>query len=238
MCIGLIIWKFTNKEEVVYKIPELNLPIEYFSKEDVVWGYYDSESEIGYKSAAIDEGYRSFPTTTISLSPDTYSNEIKDLPKIKSDKDIFIMEGGIGHDTFREQIKEYGDMARRFLNSDKDGQNTISYVKKIDIDKDNIKESIVGTCGLFGNGCPHSNLIVKNNKIIFSTNEANIIETKDGNGFYLQWVPYTSDINKPQWNNGRGVPAGYMLTRFVMKDGNFVPIYEQEVLYVMVGGVE
>ena len=147
------------------------------------------------------------------------------------------MEDGIGHDTFREQIKEYGDMAKRFIALEVN-RETITYVKKFDTDKDNIKESIVGTCGLFGNGCPHSNLIVKDNKIIFSTDEANIIEAKDGNGFYLQWVPYTSDINKPQWDNGRGVPAGYMLTRFIMKDGKFIPIYEQEVLYVMVGDIK
>jgi hypothetical protein len=200
--------------------PTLLLPIKYFDKDLVLGGTYKGTNSNGdyiYSSAIIDDGARSFPTTSISLSADYYKQEISDLPLIKKDKDIFVMEEGIGHDSFREQIKLYGDWARRFLPMD-----TITSVEKFDVDNDGLNETIVSTCGLWGNGCPHDVMIVKNNKIIFQTSYGIIIPSKTGNGFYLEWEKSYKD------------PHGYILTRFVFEDKQFKPVYEQEVFYIRV----
>jgi hypothetical protein len=196
------------------------MPVSYFDKDLVRWGISngkDSNGDTIYSAAMIDDGARSFPTTTISLNIDTYNQDILSLPAIKEDKDIFVMEEDIGHDTFRKQIKLYGDLARRFL-----PLKRITDVRKFDVDSDDLNEAIISTCDIWGNGCPHEVMIVKNNKIIFQTSYGKILPTKTTNGFYLEWDRTYKD------------PHGYILTRFIFENGKFKPIYEQEIFYIRV----
>jgi hypothetical protein len=163
----------------------------------------------------------------VDRNVDYYNQEIKYLPSIKEDKDIFIMEDNIGHDYFREQIKKYSDVARRFL-----PYTVITNVEQFDVDTDGLNETIISTCGLWGNHCPHEIMIVKNNKIVFSTFADNLMKSNTGNGFYLHWVP-SRDTDK-KWDTGLCCPPGYMKTRFIFEKGKFNPIYEQEILYIKV----
>lgn len=219
------------QSENKYTMPILKLPLSYFSKESIRFGSADTKSddEDAYTEAAIDEGYHSFPTTTISLKSDEYNQKKEKLGSIKTDEEIY---GGDTDwkDSYPEQIEKYGDLARRFL------PDTFIDVKKIDVDSDGVDESIISLCMVGGNHCPHGIIIVKGDNIIFSTSagsvDVDIVETKTHNGFYLHWVPGSDDSTDKKWSAfGLCCSPGYMKTRFVFEDGKFKPVYEQEVLF-------
>jgi len=114
-------------------------------------------------------------------------------------------------------------------------KETITTIKKFDVDGDGKDETVMGLCG-GGNHCPDKVIIVKNNKIIFSTSAGgigpNITDTGTSNGFYIEWAPWLHDGSK--WDVGLCCLPGYKKTRFVFKDEKFIPVYEQEVLYAEV----
>lgn len=227
-----------TKETPLSQPPVINLPMKYFPKDTIAWGSVrDSiEDTDTWNSAALDIGYHSFPTTTITISPDQYSNEVTDLPTIKSDKEIlpiinpedeWASVAEARKERFIEQIEKYGDLARSFLPDD-----GIVFLNKFDVDADGSEETIIGICGDGGNHCPHKIIIVKEGKIIFSTwgsmSTKEMISSDTPNGFFIKWA------NDEQENQGFSSPSGYMKTRFVYEDGKFVPVYEQEILYVEV----
>jgi len=208
---GVSIVKNEKQENKIEKILTLNIDPNYFAGSEIWSG---SRGDDKWSSATIREGYRSEPTTKISLSTGNYNQEITNFPEIKANKDIYIMENNIGEDLFTEQISKYGDIARKFL-----PENIITSVENFDVDKDGIDEKIISICGLWGNGCPHRILVVKNNQIVFSTNGLSVLKTESNNGFTIVWQKEYKD------------PYGEMRTRFVFDDGKFIPIYEQEVKY-------
>lgn len=132
---------------------------------------------------------------------------------------------------YKQEIKEYGDLATRFLPS-----KSVD-VKKFDVDNDGKDETIIFLCGVGGNHCPHRIVIVKDNKIVFSVStgltDLNISKTETGNGFYVHWVP-----TEGKWDRGLCCSLGYMKTRFVYDGGKFKPVYEQEVLYFKIENTE
>lgn len=71
-------------------IPTLALPLRYFTDDSVVWGSVNTVRNSNDKNtwayATIDGGdaYQSFPTKTITLSVDDFSNSNEQLPPIKS----------------------------------------------------------------------------------------------------------------------------------------------------------
>jgi hypothetical protein len=73
-------------------------------------------------------------------------------------------------------------------------------------------------------------MIIKNDKIIFSIRVGlvglGLEKSNTGNGFYVHWT------NDELTSRGLCCPIGYMRTRFVYENGEFKPIYEQEVLYI------
>ena len=214
-------------KETPYKIPSLKLPLKYFLNDSILWGNIgdgEMNERTTWKSGAV-EGSVSFPTTTIMLSSDVFSNMQEKIPKLKTALEI-LEESGIFRNSFEEEISEYGEWAKRFL-----PDYTITSLKEFDVDGDGTKEAIIGLCE-GGNHCPHKVIIVKDRSIIFTTTAINgpeIIDTKTSNGFFLHWSPYLTDGSK--WDTGLSTTPGYIKTRFVFEDGLFKPLYEQEVLY-------
>lgn len=230
--------KVSNQD---YEMPVLNLPLQYFQDNDIRGGYHsgkgDSSDKKTMSSAYLDGGYRSFPTTTIKLSSDDYSNKREKLPATKSLDQIFegnLNEGFVYKETFTEQIQKYGTLATRFLTND-----YIVDLQKFDVDNDGKDETIVFLCSLGGNHCPHRIMIIKNDMVIFSFSagltDRNLIKSETGNGFYLHWVPIETDT---KWDAPLCCSPGYMSTRFVYENGKFKPVYEQEVLYFEVKNTE
>ena len=171
-------------------IPILDLPLRYFSDDSVAWGLvnatrnYDDKNTWTY--ATIDGGdtYQSFPTKTITLSSNDFSNSSEQLPPTQSIEQI--LKQDVEKDApwrwlYDQEIKEYGDLATRFLPSE-----SID-VKKFDVDKDGKDETIIFLCGVGGNHCPHRIVIVKDKKIVFSVSsgltDLSISKTETGQNF-------------------------------------------------------
>lgn len=87
--------------------------------------------------------------------------------------------------------------------------------KDLDVDGDGKKETII-SANIAMNRTPHIVLIVKNGNIIFEANGANIWIKEAPNGFILSetvefgWYPYKKE-----------------LTRYISKDGGFMPVWKQ-----------
>lgn len=205
-------------------IPIFNIPLRYFTYDSIALGSInttrnpDDKNTLEYAVVGGDNTHQSF-----LLSTDDFSNEIKQLPPIKKlGADYY----DVWKEWYIEQIKKYGNLADRFW---ADGY-TITWVKEFDVDSDGKVEKIVGLCSIGGNHCPHEIIVVKDNKQIFSTSAGltgrDILKTETGNGFYVHWVPTDG-----KWDRGLCCTLGYQKTRFVYKDGIFMPVYEQEVLY-------
>ena len=244
LVVVLFMLAFSKKEQLIVskdkiinvteKAPELNLPLKYFPSNEIVWGHGNLDNKNDMDSANLDNGYQSFPTTNITLSKEDYSAEIKNLPTVKSYKEIFMVEGGtketVWSGTYKDQIKQYGDFARRFI---PEGY-TIVGLEKFDVDGDGKNETIISLCGTGGNHCPHEIILIKNNKIIFTAfvglTGLSLTKNDSGNGFYVHWVPSEGE----EWDAGLCCPPGYMKTRFVYENGAFKPVYEQKVLYFKV----
>ncbi len=240
LALGAIVVVFNQQEKRParnYEMPVLNLPLRYFSDSDISGGYGEGINPSTWASARVDGGYRSFPTTTITLSSDDYSNKKEGLPTVKPLEYIFAKDPSedvfIFQETFNEQIKEYGVLATRFLPND-----TIN-VQKFDVDGDEENETIVYSCSHGGNHCPHRIMIIKNDAIIFSVSAGltnlDLVKSEDGNGFYVHWVPVEEDT---KWDTGLCCSIGYVSTRFVYENKKFKPVYEQEILYFKVENTE
>lgn len=226
----------TNKN--VMEMATYDMPLGVFSENKIQWGSVntdrDSDDYRTWKYATVDEGYRSFPTTTIQLSEDDYSNDSEILPKINSNGEIY-NEDGSWKELYDEQIKKYGDLAKRFLPVD-----YITNLQEFDVDGDGVKEKIVSICGVGGNHCPHKIIIIKKDTIIFDVSAGltslDLKNSDNGNGFYVQWVPTNS--TDPKWDVGLCCPPGYISTRFIFDKNKFVPIYEQENLYIKINNTQ
>lgn len=229
----------TTEYTYTYQMPTLDMPLRYFTDNSIAWGSVntsgDSDDRHTWEYAAVDAGYHSFSTSTITLSQDDFSNEVKELPPTKTLGEILKQDKE--KDTprrwlYEEQINEYGDLATRFL------PDTID-VEKFDINEDGKNETVISLCG-GGNHCPDSIIIVKDKKIIFSVSTEmtglKLVKSETGNGFYVEWVP--SWVEGGKWDVGLCCPPGYRKTRFVFEDSKFVPVYEQEILYVQVHNKE
>jgi hypothetical protein len=224
--------------------PTLDLPLRYFTDDSVTWGSVNtarnSDDKNTWQYAAIDGGdaYQSFPSKTITLSSDDFSNSSEQLPPIKSKEQILkqdVEEGTPWQWLYEQEINEYGDLATRFLPSERAVD-----VKTFDVDRDGKDETIIFLCGVGGNHCPHRIVIVKDKKIIFSVSaglvDLNLTKSDTGNGFYVGWTPSWDEGGK--WNVGLCCTPGYRKTRFVYESKKFKPVYEQEILYFKIENTE
>ncbi len=207
------------------RFPPLYMPLEYFDANDVSIGagLLGKSYNVIFNS---EEGYRSYPTTTISLNPDLYSSIPTPLPPIKSDDQISSNDPLLDFmgAAKRSTVKQYGDLGRRFVGEAKIGWN-IYDVKDVDVDKDGEKETLVSLDLTGANIIGQRNVLIKGDKIIFSTDEetfSTLTPAKNGNGFFLQW-----DDNFKNRD-------GHMTTRFIYDGKSFVPVYEQQTRYIRI----
>lgn len=233
----------TISEEI--DLPILDLPLRYFPDVDTQWGAVntgrDSDDKNTWRIAAMEGGARSFPTTTVTISSENYSSEISSLPPVKTREEIRKEDTTEDGEEFFNEYKDelfsqYGSMAGRFLSEG----YAITEIEEFDVDNDGKTEKIISLCGVGGNHCPHEIIIIKNEKIIFSTTAGmtglELAKSETGNGFYVHWVPTTTE-GKWQWR-GLCCPIGYINTRFVFEEGVFKPVYEQEVIFFQVNNTE
>lgn len=217
------------------EFPWLDLPLKYFSIKNVEWGSVGGSGKEGtmeeYTQVALDskEVFQSYPTTNITIKK--YSADIVPLStktwievrnKIHEEE-----ENNLWLDEVDKNYKSYGQMAVHFL----DGFQDIEKFDSFDVDNDGIKEKILGLNSVGrANGGSYNAAIVKGNKMLFyvSEDESFIVPTDTSNGFYVKW-------RSPDDDSARCCPRGYIKTRFVFQDGKFIPLYEQEVRYVIVG---
>lgn len=150
-----------------------------------------------------------------------FSNEAKQLPLAVP------TTWEVGQERYEGQVAEYGDLAVRFW---ADG-SSISFVKEFDVTDDDVAERIVGLCDIWGNHCPHEIIIIQDDRQIFSTTAGLAykdiveVEAEDGNGFYLLWDSEEMRVN------GLAQPLGHIKTHFAYKDGQFQPVFSEEVIY-------
>lgn len=105
----------------------------------------------------------------------------------------------------------------------------IKNAQYFDVDKDGKKEEILSYCT--GNHCPDKQDIIKDGKVIFSMSYVgggSLEKSVTGNGFYANWYA-DGDLS-----GGLCCPTGNTRTRFVYKNGIFVPVFEQKIEFVRV----
>lgn len=227
-----------ESESSINNMPSISLPLKYIPEDLISWGSVDvdrdSKDKSTWKSAAVDIGSRDTPTTNITLSKENYSNAHEDLPAIKTIEEITKETNGeITTDSliYQETIAEYGDFGIRFF------PVYYPFIKNFDVDADGKDEKVVYLCGIGGNHCPHKIVIVKDDKIIFSVSagmtDLGLSPSETNNGFYVEWVPTDNG-----WVYGLCCPPGFVKTRFVYTNNEFIPIYEQTHMYVEVVNTE
>lgn len=218
------------------KYPLLDIPLKYFSVKDVRWGSVGGDGKEGtmeeYTQAALDGkvAYQSYPTTDTTITE--YSSEIipattkkytevrKEIQKTEGDDSVWLEYAD-------SNFKEYGQIAVNFLAESQD----IELSDDFDVDNDGIKEKILGLNYIGrADGGSFNAAIIKNGKVIFtvSENKSFIVPADTTNGFYVEW-------KSPNDDSALCCQTGYIRTRFVYENGKFVPVYEQEVRYVLVG---
>jgi len=216
------------------KFPWLDLPLNYFSVKDVTWGSIGGVGKKGtmdeYTQAAFNNKvvYQSYPTTNITIKE--YSSDIV-WPSSKKFSDLreeISQENNGGFmSTIDEIIKHNGQIAVNFF----DNGQQIEMTDSFDVNNDGEKEKVLGL-NFIGraDGGSYSAAIVKDNKIIFSVDEDDsfIVPADTTNGFFVEWR--SSEDSSPLC-----CPRGYMRTRFVLNNGKFIPVYEQEIRYLIVG---
>lgn len=208
-----------QKDNQSIDFPPLNMPVEYLDVKEV------SFSPNGYDVIPDINSYHSYPTTNISIDPSMYSQISVELPPIKTDAEIHEKDPIIDFwGSYKDKsIKKYGDLARRFVGVAGDGTD-IYKVVYADIDKDGKNETIVSICETGANVLAQWDVIIKGDKIIFSSNGGSfstIIPAKNGNGFFLEW------------SEGKRYD-GYTTTRFIYSSEKFIPVYEQTTEYIRV----
>ncbi len=242
----LIIFLFLNcnnisqdiKKEDINNFNFFELPIELFSRDNLIHGSVYNNDYSNFKLASFNEmSYHSYPTSTVTLLNEDYKNISQSLKSEKSWDEITEINKNCGENNdedcgylkqMYENFNEFPDFAPYYL-------PTYSInVKKFDLDGDGIKEIIIYSCGIGGNHCPHKVDIIKNDSIIFSSSliGAQIYPTDSNNGFYLDW--YSED----NLSNGYCCPSGHIRTRFIFENNKFIPILEQEVYYLMINNLE
>lgn len=214
--------------------PRLDLPLEYFSRKDFRSGSAKEGSKgdeitdftsASLKSIAV---YQSYPITTVMI--EKYLSERKPLIT-KSLEAVMkqqaqIEPDGWGKDRVKENFQQYGSLASYYLPRD-----FLMKTEKFDVTGDGNPEMVVmyNSVAAADAGSYHTD-VVQGDIIIFSVLEDNaaILAADTTNGFYVEW-------RSPKDSSARCCPEGFMRTRFVYKDGTFIPLFEQEVKYLKVG---
>lgn len=210
--------------------PDLDLPLKYFSRNDLHWslGGSDTNDDITFGSFGGESEYRSYPTTEIKVKD--YDNKSHLYEKNKHDDGVGISMIQEGDEYWEGLMKDsqtkYGNFVKMYW-----PDYLVTGKDDFDVDLDNNKETILTLSVPELNHAPHRIDIVKNGKIIFSYSgyQPEIEPSKTNNGFYLLWT------SGEQLNSGYCCPSGQMRTRFVYDNHEFNPIWEQEIVYAKIG---
>ncbi|GAB4028015.1 MAG: hypothetical protein Fur0011_7190 [Candidatus Microgenomates bacterium] len=214
------------------QFPELSFDISYFNNSDVRSGSAEHYKEFDegdirqYSRVYLDNKtvYQSYPTKEISLTEyDSTRRKIevkpfnKALEELKNDCGDLTSKVTLAEKNYRQ----YGSWTTYFLPT-----YEIYKVESFDVDGDDENETIIHkniNCRATG-GSVNAD-IIKNGEIIFSTTGHNseIIPADTNNGFYVE-----------QSDTVGCCATGFLRTRFVIQEGEFVPVYEQEVKYLKV----
>lgn len=212
--------------------PYLDLPLSYFSNNDISWGSMgngDGSKITDYTEVSLTNKavYQSYPTTAVTIK--NYSNEIKPVKIRNFDEalaDFYkVNPPGLWEDVIKKNYRDFGSLVTNYLPED-----VIEKIDKFDADNDGQPETIVqyNFAGRADGGSYRSD-IIKDNNIIFSVQEdrASIIPADTPDGFYVEW-------HNDKDTQGRCCPEGFTRSRFVFDNNKFVPVYEQDVRYLKV----
>ena len=179
--------------------PPLDMPIEYFDAKIVSFG-----EEPGYKVVLDALPYQSYPTTTISMSPELYSTE--SVPFIEPEH----------------------------INKETGSITDLYDTKYVDVDNDGKKETIKSYSLTSENKegdwyvAAEWSQVIKDNKVIFDASGGDymkIVPAKNGYGFLVEWG-YKSFGNQNT--------DGFLTTKFIYDGKKYFPIYEQQTRYVKI----
>lgn len=200
------------------KKEQTSLPIIYFDDFVGVWGDASKSGQIQWKAADSQYAERSAPIAIIhplELRKESIKLQVIDRHSLTKDNQLFLYD----------QIKaEYGALLAGYFGA---REEKISSVKTFDIDKDGIEEQVVETYGQTMNHPPQIGYIIKDGVIILSMPLKNggILQTDDTNGFYVKHQLYANNV-------GACCATGYRLYRVVYTNGEFKPVWEQDVKYL------
>lgn len=196
------------------------VPVEqkYFDDFAGVWGNASGSGQIRWKAVDSKYAQRSAPTSI------THPLEIS-----KSAKQITLINRNIIKDEFfpqaiDDQIKKYGELIGGFFANNNE---YITHSTSFDVDTDGKQEMILETAPFGAHHTPWTGFIIKDNKIIlsFPLEHGSIERSKDGNGFYVRHQLYLN-------NAGACCASGYRLYRVIYENGEFKPVWEQDVTYL------
>lgn len=212
--------------------PEIFLDLLYFNNDDVRSGSaehykeYD-DGDIRQHSRVYLENktvYQSYPTKEITLTDyDNSTRQLETKPfnealdELKNDCGDLISKVSLAEQNYRQ----YGSWTTHFLPT-----YEVYKVENFDVDGDDAEETIIHkNINCRATGGSFNADIIKNGEIIFSTTGHNsaIIPADTSNGFYVE-----------QSDTVGCCATGFLRTRFVFENGEFIPIYEQEVKYLKV----
>lgn len=96
-----------------------------------------------------------------------------------------------------------------------------------DVDGDGKNEEILNICESWSSHCPQYGVIVKDGRVVFSTEHVGIsrIKPAEHGGFYVEWIDL--DHQMPSLC----CPTGHNSTRFEARNGDFVVVEEKEYIY-------
>lgn len=223
----------TEDEE---SIPKLHVSPQYFTK-NFGWSTWSKDNNpSGFAVVANEADTITEPTTSMLLDEKYFSNTKYELPNIKSQKiiDDFFKQNPQGEQFAKEQISEFGDLAKRFILPDTSkyaiectsGNEFIGSTQTFDVDADGENENIINLISFGANQWSTRSLIVKNNTVIFDTicglPDPTITTNNLSQGFYIEW----GDNFKKR--------IGYKRTRFIWDGTKFTPIYEQTVRHAKI----
>lgn len=209
-------------------LPILRLPISYFSKDDFNGGIWNNaeikNSDYTKAIFAGDDAYQSFPTTAITFSD--WLSDIESLPPVKTKNQINEVINS-WPSFYEENLKQHGELTTRFW-----PEKSVVGKQNFDVDSDGEDELIVSLCGSIGGSapCPDEIKVMKESVIVFTASgeRINVSPSKKSDGFYIEWIDRDTLPNSVFSNC---CIASNKKTRFVYEDGEFRPIYEQEVRY-------
>lgn len=212
----------------------LSLDVTFFDYDDIRWGSADhyKEFEEGdirqFSQLALNNTavYQSYPTAEITLTD--YDNSVRDLEALPLEEALGLLKKDCDMDwpiqTATDNYQKHGSFTTYTL-----PDQEIYKIDYFDVDGDDKDEAIVHkNYNCRADGGSTSADIVKDNKIIFSANgdDATILPADTNNGFYVEQRLFD--------DSARCCSTGVLRTRFVLKDNQFVPIYEQEVKFMQV----